>query len=212
MSERPLFEFYRRSADASRPGTAFLGTSHDRVTGNVSPSGVLSFLLSKPKGSDIWTVPINAPERASEYLSNGFGLGHPALSPDGRWMAYDSNEGGQLQVFIQSYPDPTRDRFQVSSGGGSEPWWTRGGRELVFRRGDSVMVVSVDPATGAAGRPTALFGGRYVSREDRFAPASYDVTPDGEQFLMLKYAAGDERRRVNVVTNWFAELRAKVPR
>jgi hypothetical protein len=101
---------------------------------------------------------------------------------------------------------------QVSSGGGTEPWWTKGGRELTFRRGDSVMVVSVDPESGAAGRPLALFGGPYVSREDWSIPASYDVTPDGERFVLLKFPAATERHRVNVVTNWFAELRAKVPR
>ncbi|HEX6315624.1 MAG TPA: hypothetical protein VFZ73_12230, partial [Gemmatimonadaceae bacterium] len=185
---------------------------HDRITGNISPDGMLTFVVSAPGNSEIWTAPIHAPERAAKFVSNGFNLGHPALSPNGRWMAYDSNEAGRLEVFIQSYPDPTRERVQVSSGGGSEPWWTKGGRELAFRRGDSVLVVSVDPATGVASRPTALFGGRYVSREDWSQPASYDVTPDGERFLMLKFAAGDERRRVNVVTNWFDELRRKVPR
>ena len=157
--------------------------------------------------SQIWTAPVDEPQRASRYVANGFTLGHPAISPDARWMAYDSNEAGRLEVFIQSYPDPTVSRVQVSSGGGSEPWWTKGGRELAFRRGDSVMVVSVDPATGAAGRPVALFGGPYQSREDWSVPASYDVSPDGERFLMLKFPEGQELRRVNVVTNWFADLR-----
>ena len=212
MSERPLFELYRRSADASRATTRLLGGTHDRITGNVSRNGILAFVLSAPRASEIWTVPINAPDRAARYLANEFYLGHPSLSPDARWMAYDSNEGGRLEVFIQSYPDPTRTRVQVSSGGGSEPWWTKGGRELAFRRGDSVMVATVDPATGAVGRPAVLFSGPYVSSEDWSRPASYDVTPDGERFLMMKFAAGDERRRLNVVTNWFAELRQKVPR
>jgi Tol biopolymer transport system component/tRNA A-37 threonylcarbamoyl transferase component Bud32 len=212
MSERPLFELHRKSSDASRPSAPFIGGQHDRVTGNVSPDGILAFVLAAPGATEIWTAPLGDAGRATKYLTTGFTLGHPALAPTGRWMAYDSNEGGRLEVFIQSYPDPTRDRIQVSSGGGSEPWWTKGGRELAFRRGDSVMVVSVDPLTGAAGRPIALFGGRYASREDWAVPASYDVTPDGERFLMLKFAAGEERRRVNVVTNWFAELRSKVPR
>ncbi|MGQ0767141.1 MAG: protein kinase domain-containing protein [Gemmatimonadota bacterium] len=212
MSERPLFELYRRTSDASRPSAPFLGARHDRSTGSVSPDGVLSFVLSVPGASEIWTTPVNAPDRGARYLANGFNIGHPSLSPDGKWMAYDSPESGRLEVFIQSYPDPTRERVQVSSSGGSEPWWTKGGRELAFRRGDSVLVVSIDPVSGAVGRPLALFGGRYVTREDWVLPASYDVTPDGERFLMLKLAAGDERRRVNVVTNWFAEVRRKVQR
>jgi Tol biopolymer transport system component len=212
MSERPLFELYRNSADASRSATRFLGGTHDRITGMISPDGILTYAVSVPGKSELWTAPLDAADRASRYFSNGFSLGHPALAPNGRWMAYDSNEGGRLDVFIQSYPDPSRGRIQVSSNGGSEPWWTKGGRELAFRRGDSVMVVSVDPATGTVGRPTALFAGRYASNEDWSTPPSYDVTPDGERFLMLKFAADAERRRVNVVTNWFAELRQKLPR
>jgi serine/threonine protein kinase/Tol biopolymer transport system component len=212
MSERPLFELYRSSADASRLATRFIGGTHDRIMGKVSPDGILTYTVSTSGKSEIWTAPLGAPDRASKYFSNDFTLGHPALAPNGQWMAYDSNEGGRLEVFIHSYPDPSRGRVQVSSNGGSEPWWTKGGRELAFRRGDSVMVVSVDPVTGAVGRPTALFGGPYASNEDWSIPSSYDVTPDGERFLMLKLAAGDERRRANIVTNWFAELRQKLPR
>ena len=212
MSERPLFELYRRTSDASRSGSRFIGGLHDRITGNVSRTGILTFVLSMSGTSEIWTAPVDEPQRASRYVANGFTLGHPAISPDARWMAYDSNEAGRLEVFIQSYPDPTVSRVQVSSGGGSEPWWTKGGRELAFRRGDSVMVVSVDPATGAAGRPVALFGGPYQSREDWSVPASYDVSPDGERFLMLKFPEGQELRRVNVVTNWFADLRNRKER
>jgi serine/threonine-protein kinase len=212
MSERPLFELYRRSSDGSRAPVQLVGGLHDRITGSVSPDGTLSFILSGPRSSEIWTVPIDAPERAASYLANAFRLGHPSLSPDGRWMAYDSNEGGRQEVFIQSYPDPTRFRAQVSTTGGSEPLWTKGGRELAFRHGDTVMVAAVEPVTGVIGRPTVLFAGRYVSREDWSVPASYDVTADGERFLLLKFAAGDDRRRVNVVTNWFPELRRAVPR
>jgi serine/threonine-protein kinase len=177
----------------------------------VAPNGILSYQLSVPNASEIWTVPVDDPRRASKYLNNGFQLGHSMLSPDGRWMAYDSNEGGRLDVFVQSYPDPTRARHQVSSEGGSEPVWSRGGRELAFRRGDSVMVVAVDPASGTVGKPTLLFSGQYVSMTDWSVPRSYDVTADGERFLMLRLPPGG-RSRVNVVTNWFDELRTKVPR
>jgi hypothetical protein len=74
------------------------------------------------------------------------------------------------------------------------------------------MVAAVDPVTGNAGKPTVLFSGPYKSMLDWTAPRSYDVTADGERFLMLRFPPGGARNRVNVVTNWFAELRQKVPR
>jgi serine/threonine-protein kinase len=212
MSERPLFELYRRTADGSRPAEPLLTGTHDRIAGSIAPNGILSYVLSVPNGTDIWTTPVSDPQRASKYLDNAFHLGHPALSPDGRWMAYDSDEGGRLDVFLQSYPDPTRARVQVSSDGGTEPVWSRGGREIAFRRGDSVMVATVDPATGAVGKPVLLFSGRYVSIPDWSVPRSYDVTADGERFLMLKLPPGGSRSRVHVVTNWLAELQRRIPR
>jgi len=211
MSERPLFELYRRSADGSRAAEQLLGGTHDRIIGSVSADGrLLTFVLSVSNGSDLWTVPLRGTPSPQAYLANGFQLGHPALSPDGRWMAYDSDESGRLETYIQSFPDPTLTRRQVSSGGGSEPLWTRGGRELVFRRGESVMAVSVDPATGAVGVPTTLFTGRYDVGPEWSAPRSYDVTPDGQRFLLLKWPEVDVRRHVVVSTDWWPELRVRV--
>ena len=212
MSERPLFELYRRAAGASRPAEPLLTGTHDRITGAVAPNGLLAYLMSLPNATEIWTVPYRTPDRASKYFANGFRLGHPMLSPDGRWMAYDSNAGGRMEVFLQSYPDPTKSRVQVSSVGGGEPVWSRGGRELAFRRGDTVMVASVDIATGAVSNPVVLFSGPYAVAPDFTDPRSYDVTADGERFLMLKLPAGGSRSRVHIVTNWFDELRTKVPR
>ena len=98
---------------------------------------------------------------------------------------------------MQSFPDPTGSRHQVSIGGGAEPRWTKGGKELVYRTGDSIMAVSVDLTSGQIGRPVALFGGTFIPVN--FGAASYDVTPDGNRFLMVKRlpepgAAADEHR------------------
>ena len=211
MSERPLFELFRRAADGSRAPEQLLGGEHDRILGSVSADGrLLAFVLSVADGTDLWTVPLRGDPSPRQYLANGFQHGHPALSPDGRWMAYDSDESGRVEVYVQSFPDPTAARRQVSSGGGSEPLWTRGGRELVFRRGDSAMAVTVEPGSGAVSTPAVLFAGPYDSRSNWFAPRSYDATPDGQRFLLLKWPAGDVRRRVLVTTHWFDELRARV--
>ena len=213
MSERPLFELYRRAADGSRAPEQLLGGGHDRILGSISADGRLAaFALSLSTGTDLWTVSLQGPPAPRQYLTSGFNLGHPALSPDGRWMAYDSDESGPVETFLQSFPDPTVARRQVSSGGGSQPTWTHGGRELVFQRGDSVMAVSVEPGTGAVGAPALLFAGPYESSADETQTRNYDVRPDGERFVLLKWPAGVVRRQLLVATHWFDELRARVNR
>src|SRR5207249_3541668 len=133
-------------------------------------------------------------------------------TPDGRWMAYDSDESGRVEVYAQSYPNPSLKRWKVSPANGSEPMWTRGGRELVYRKGDSMMTVSVDLQNGRSGAPRALFGGPYPDSPARTRPRSYDVSRDGERLLLTTLPAEQIRPRIHVVLNWFDVLRAKFPR
>jgi eukaryotic-like serine/threonine-protein kinase len=211
-SENPFFDLYRRAADASRPPQPLLTGTYDHYTGSVSPDGRLfTFVLAVPGGGELWTVHLQGAPTPVRYFSNGFNLAHPVLSPDGRWMAYDSDESGRIEVFAQSFPDAQRKRWKVSPAQGSEPVWTRGGRELVYRTGDSVMTVSVDLENGRSSPPRVLFAGPYPDNPGWTRPRSYDVTPDGERFLMTKLPPVQPRPRVAVVLNWFDELRARVP-
>ena len=211
-SERPFFDLYRRAADASRPAEPLLSGTYDHYTGSVSRDGRLFvFVLSVPGGGELWTVSLQGRPDATRYFANGFNLGHPVLSPDGRWMAYDSDESGRVDVFIQSFPDPQQKRVKVSPAHGSEPMWTQGGRELVYRDGDNVMAVTIDPETGASGTPRVLFSGPYPDNAGWTRPRSYDVTPDGERFLLTRRAGERLFPRVVVVLDWFEELRARVP-
>jgi Tol biopolymer transport system component len=155
---------------------------------------------------------LQGPAKDERYFANDFNLGHPALSPDGRWMAYDSDESGQgVSVFVQSFPDARVKRVKISPAHGSEPMWTRGGREIVYRDGDKVLALSFDSQTGAGGVPQVLFEGPYPDNPGWTRPRSYDVTPDGERFLLCKL--GEQANpRVIVVMNWVDELRTKLPR
>ena len=212
-SENPFFDLYRRAADASRPAEPLLTGTYDHYTGSVSPDGRLfAFTLAVPGGGEIWTVHLQGAPAPARYFSNGFNLAHATLSPDGRWMAYDSDESGRIEVFVQSFPDARLRRWKVSPAQGSEPMWTRGGQELVYRKGDSVMAVSFDLQTGRGGPPRALFAGPYPDNPGWTRPRSYDVTRDGERFLMTKLPAVKPTPRIAVVLNWFDELRAKLPR
>ncbi|HEY8256322.1 MAG TPA: protein kinase [Gemmatimonadales bacterium] len=212
-SEHPFYDLYRRVADASRPPEPLQTGSYDRYNGLVSADGrLLIFTLSTSGGTQLWTVTLQGKPEANQYFSNGFNLAHPAFSPDGRWVAYDSDESGHVEVYVQSFPDPNLKRWKVSSAEGSEPMWTRGGRELVYRKGDSVMAVTTDLQNGRSGPPSALFAGPYPDNPGWTRPRSYDVSRNGERFLMIKLPSGLPHPSIAVVANWFDELRAKVPK
>ena len=131
------------------------------------------------------------------------------FSPDGRWLAYQSNETGRMQVYVGSYPDLT-DKRPVSTEGGTEPAWRPRGGELYYRNGASMMAVTIRTApTLEIGTRRELFRGAFI--EDEYGDRSFDVMPDGEHFVMFEVdpAAAPELR---VIRNWAAELTAVVRR
>jgi serine/threonine-protein kinase len=139
-----------------------------------------------------------------------------ALSPDGRWLVYESDETGRVEVFIRPFPDTDGAKVQVSSGGGSTPLWARNGREVFFLSGDNFMMaapVSAGPQL-QIGEPQALFQRRGALAglgTSWYTP--WDVAPDG-RFIMVRSVDPDRDAEVPliVVENWFQELAAKVAR
>ena len=131
-----------------------------------------------------------------------------ALSPDGKWLAYTSNESGSVELYVTSFPD-AQAKSVVSRGGGAEPRWSRDGRELFFVNGGRLNVVAVPPGpTFNPGNPRALFSlAGYRRARNR---QQYDVSPDGQRFVMIRDRANAGGRGVVYVENWFSELRAKV--
>ena len=131
------------------------------------------------------------------------------FSPDGHWMAYVSEESGRREIFVQPYPGPGG-KWQISTEGGNEPVWNRNGRELFYRNGNKMMVVEVttQPAF-VPGKPRMLFEGRYVQA----APTTqaYDITADGQRFLMIKTDEAEAAAEINVVVNWIEDMKRRVP-
>jgi serine/threonine-protein kinase len=136
-----------------------------------------------------------------------------ALSPDGRWLVYESNEAGGLttEIFVRPYPEVERGRWRISDAGGFDPVWSRDGRTLFYRSARAVKSVAATGANPAQwGRPVTLFEGDYV-RFEGLGPPEWDVAPDG-RFLMLKRAgAMPLPPQVIVVLNWIEELRRLMP-
>ena len=146
---------------------------------------------------------------ASPLLDTPFVEAGPAFSPDGRWLAYTSNESGRDEVYVQAYPGPGG-RWPISPQGGRAPVWSHDGRELFYHIGDAVMAVAVqtDPVF-TAGNPQLLFEGTYLA--DAAGHPRYDVSPDGRRFLMIRPGTPDENAGLVLVQNWFEELRRLVP-
>ena len=210
-SERPVFDLYVRAADASSPAAALVVTSYDKYPASITPDGKLLFFEHHVvPHNEIWTVPLDGAGAPASLLKSDAGdLGAPRIAPNGRWLAYMSNESGRSEVYLSPYPAVTSARREVSADGGRDPRWSRAGRELLYRNGARMMAVAVDPVSGQLGMPIELFHGDFESFE---VGSSYDVAPDGEHFLMLRRPAGAEPRQIVVVTNWFKELRRLVPR
>ncbi len=204
-SERPVFDLYWRPADGSGPAESLVVSDYDKVPWSFTPDGrTLLFAHSMLPRGQIWQVPLDGSGAATPVLTSEQGaLAAPALSPDGRWLAYVSDESGRNEVYLMAYPSLRGGRRQVSVNGGDAPKWTRGGTELVFVSRDGMMAVAVDRTTGDPGSPVALFGlAGYVG--------GYDVAADGRRFVMMRRSRDAAPRRLVVVTNWRDELQAKL--
>ena len=134
------------------------------------------------------------------------------FSPDGKWLAYVSNERGRHHVYVSPYPEPEVKWLVSGEAGGGGPLWSPDGTELFYRSGERMMVVSVQTKpTFSAGNPTLLFEGTYVTSAVLPGISQYhDISPDGQRFLMIK-EAGPEATQIHIVLNWFEELKRLVP-
>ncbi len=177
-----------------------------------SPDGqLLAFIEIHPTtGYDIWVLRVSN-RKAQPFLRTPFAESAPQFSPDGRWLAYISDESGRYETYVQPYPGPGG-KWQISTEGGTEPVWNPNGRELFYRSGDKMMAVEITTQPSfIPGKPKVLFEGQYLPTPATFP--NYDVAPDGQRFLMLKPNEPEAAAptQINVVLNWFEELKRRVP-
>jgi len=168
--------------------------------------------------ADLTVLPIDGDRTPKPLLRTRFSESRARVSPDGRWVAYVSDESGRGEVYVQAFPS-LQGKWQVSTGGGVQPVWSRQGSELFYRGQGSLMSVGISSAASfSPGVPRKLFDDRFYGS---YTPAgegghtNYDVSPDGRRFLMVKDVADDQTSvapQIVVVQNWFEELRRLVPR
>jgi eukaryotic-like serine/threonine-protein kinase len=176
-----------------------------------SPDGqLLTFHVGAPT-PHIWVLRLGD-HKAMPFSETTFKEGAAQFSPDGRWLAYVSDESGRWEVYVQPYPGPGG-KYQISTKGGTEPVWNPNARELFYRSGDNMMAAEIATQPHfSAGKPKVLFAGQFQASPSPVPNANYDVSPDGRRFLMVKPGGRDQApTQINVVVNWFEELKRRVP-
>jgi hypothetical protein len=186
-----------------------------RVPTSVSPDGRYVIFYEQAVTRDIAMLDVRT--RHVEFLvRTPFQELNGAVSPDGQWLAYDSNESGTDELYVRPFPDVDAGRWQVTTGGGSRAVWARNGRELFYLNlANELMAVSVSgDRILEVGQPKKVLDARYFYGEVNNVNPPYDVSPDGTRFLMMKVADGAEQSRpvdIIVVRNWFEDLRRLAP-
>ena len=174
--------------------------------------------MTEGTNTDIGAISMEGDHTKKQLLHKKDTEVEPRVSPDGRWMAYSCDESGQHEVYVRPYPDVEGGKWQVSTDGGVWPLWSADGRELFYRSEDKYMAVPVKTEpTFSFETPKILFQGTYIIPGNPFL-RNWDIHPDGKRFLMVKpFTVADSEstsagsRRINVVLNWFEELKERVP-
>ncbi|HXI02647.1 MAG TPA: protein kinase [Candidatus Saccharimonadales bacterium] len=196
---------YRRPADGSGKPEQVLARDKPPGIDSVSRDG--KFLVFTDS-SDLWLLPLGGGEPQPFQATPATEV-QAAISPDGRWVTYNSNESGQFEIYVRP-ASGEGGKWQISTGGGGYPRWSSDGRTLYFRSfTGSMMQAPVESAGGEfrVGRAEEMFGGPFDFRAD--GVRRYDVDPGGKRFVMLQTQVGsaEEQEQIRVVLHWFDDLR-----
>jgi len=209
-------------ADGSGDAQRLTESKSPQIPTSWRPDGkVLAFVQLNPDMNyDILTLPIEGNEKSGwkpgepkAFLNSPLIEAYPAFSPDGRWLAYMSNEAGSDEVYVRPFPGPGG-KWQISTGGGSFPKWSRDGKELFYRTADSKIMALTYTASGdsfRADKPQLWSPGQFT---DRALNYNFDLHPDGKRFAVLRAPGPEQAAAVNKVSfifNFFDELRRKFP-
>lgn len=210
--EGGVFNLYQKlSSGAGRDELLFKSDESKRPTDWSLDGRLIVFeSLGTKTGIDVWVLPLSGDRKPTVFLQTEFNEAQGQLSPDGRWMAYASDESGRFEVYIQEFP-PSGGKWQISTNGGMLPRWRRDGHELFYLGLDrKLMSVDVKATSGALapGVPSVLFETRaYVVPAGNNPYYAYAVTANGQRFVVAETLEGPESPPLTVVVDWLAALR-----
>ena len=217
-----LFRIARQSVDGTGSIEFLAKTGNPVRLSGVSHDGARIFLFqgSAVTGVDLMVLDLDKQSVLVPLVQTQFAEKNAELSPDGRWLAYEANDTNQFQIYVRPWPDYDRERIQLTTAGGTQPQWSRDGKELFYVEGTGAVVsVRVGQGTtwsASPGTRTPLAANTYFLGSGGAATRAYDVTPDGKHFLMVKEAGAGSQPAVAtsivVVRNWIEELKRLAPR
>ena len=203
-SDRNGRSIFSRSADGLGEARLLVeDESRLKLSESFSPDGQIFLFtqLDPVADNNVWSVPFDRPADATPLLHSQFQEVRPAFSPDGKWVAYQSNESGEPEVYITSYPEKDIDR-KISRGGGEFPRWSSTSERVFYQLGGRIMVVEALDSEFRPSDPET-----FVEGVDGVGLA-WDVTPDGKSVIALESRPPP---RLHLVQNWFEELKRLVP-
>ncbi len=201
---------YRKATDGGTPQELLLHSDTLAVPKSWSPDGryLIYAQINPGTGADLFALPVGQPDSHPLVLAHTNATEDQGqFSPDGRFVAYTSNESGESEIYVIPFPpDPNHSRWIASRGGGVMPRWRHDGKELFYISPDWKMMavdVSTHP-TFQSGTPHALFDTHMTDTGIRTGPMSWDITPDGNRFLIITDSS-EGASSLNVVLNWRAD-------
>ena len=206
---------WMKRVDGSGAEENFTATTSLQLPNSVSPDGTsVAYTATTASESHLLALPLHGPHTPQPLLSGPGNRAAASYSPDGRWIAYVSDESGRSEVYVSAASGQGA-TWPISSAGGAEPVWARSGRELFYRAGRTMMAVPVQSGDAfSIGRAVTLFEGDFEHNDGvQSTLPDYDVSPDGLRFVMLQRtgpAAAAAPDGLHLVLNWFQDLAERV--
>ena len=197
------FQLYWQPVDGSGEAELLTEGSSEPYPDTISPDGAILVLSDDhpDTGRDLWMLPLEGDRKPEPFLQTPFDERRARFSPDGRWLAYDSDESGRPEVYVRPFPGPGG-KVQISTEGGIHSVWARDGKTIFFLNGERLMAVGLQGGEQLrAGIPRVVVEKEFLSRT-----LSFDVAPDA-RFVVIKVEPEPELGEIRIVQNWFSELK-----
>jgi dipeptidyl aminopeptidase/acylaminoacyl peptidase len=205
-TQRTNRDLYIKDAAGTGEAEPLLESAEDKFVTDWTKDGAYVVFSSRgaDTGWDLWALRMTGDRKPFPLRKTKFAELNATVSPDGRFLAYQSNESGRVEIYVQEFPE-AKSKWQVSPDGGREPFWRADGRELYYRAPNAKLTaVPVEKAVVfTTGTPQPLFQARFASATAR---GLYRPSPDGQRFLVLAPLGRDAMQPATVILNWTSAI------